>query len=84
MVSIRQRFYESKLLLASNKKHITNHVDLMAVLLMPWILVLLAPRILQPHRQVKHRLARPVVFAIRHKVAMPLKLKLVIRLRIRQ
>lgn len=43
-----------------------------------------SPRILQPHRQVKHRLLRPVVNTVRHKVPMPLKLKLVVRLGVGQ
>ena len=45
---------------------------------------LLPKRILQPHRKIKHRLTRRVVHPVGHKVAMPLKLKLLIRLRVGQ
>ena len=41
----------------------------------------LPKRILQPHRKIKHRLARRVVHLVRHKVAKPLKLKLRVRQR---
>ena len=41
---------------------------------------LLAPRILQPHRQIKYRLARRMIHPVRHKIPMPFKLKLVIGL----
>ena len=50
-----------------------------------WVLSLLPPTILQPHRQIKHRLRTlHVVHPIRHKVPMPLKLEVLARQRIRQ
>ena len=44
----------------------------------------LAPAVLQPHREVKHRLVHRVVDPISHKVPMPFKLELIVRLGIGQ